>query len=130
MKNRIDELIKLGLKDPAAFEKETDALAKQAKKSKKFKAELKREFDESLNKKGRQIDELTIKVQLQSISDMINMAYIAKTYFGKTRQWLNHRVNGAIVNGKPAKFTEKQLHTMNIALQDISKKIGSISVHH
>lgn len=130
MKNRIDDLIKLGMKNPAAFDKATDNLAKQAKKSKKLKSDLEKEFKESLYKKGRQINELAIKVQLQSVSDMINMSYIAKNYFGKSRQWLSHRVNGATVNGKPAQFTKSQIETLNIALKDIGKKIGSISVHH
>lgn len=129
MKNRIDNLIKLGMKDSDAFERETKALANQIKKNKKLKASVEKEFKASLNKKGKQIDELAIKVQLQSVSDMINMSYIAKTYFGKTRQWLSHRINGATVNGKPAQFTDKQIETLNIALQDIGKKIGSVSVH-
>jgi hypothetical protein len=34
-------------------------------------------------------------------------------------------VNGSIVNGKPAKFTPAEIDTLNYALQDISKKIGS-----
>jgi len=129
MKNRIDELINLGIKDPAAFEKEIDVLAQKTKTDKKLKNELKKEFKESLDRKGKEIDELAVKVQLQQISDIINMSYIAKTYFGKSRQWLNHRVNGAIVNGKPAQFTGKQIKTLNTALQDISKQIGSVSVH-
>lgn len=128
MKNRIDELIKLGIKDPTAFEKESNALADRAKGDKKLKAELKKEFQESLDRKGRQIKELSIKMQLQSISDIINMSYIAKTYFGKTRQWLTHRVNGNIVNGKPAKFTERQIKTLNAALKDISKRISSVAI--
>lgn len=130
MKNRIDELIQLAVKDPAAFEKESNALAERVKKNKKLKEEIHREFRESLDRKGEDIKELEVKVQLHAIADMINMSYIAKTYFGKSRQWLNHRVNGAVVNGKPAKFTADQVEKLNTALQDISKKIGSVSVHH
>lgn len=129
MKNRIDDLIKLGMNNPAACKKEADTLAKQAKKSKKLNEELKREFKESLDKKGRQIEALVIKAQLESIADIINMSYIAKTYFGKTRQWLNHRINGARVNGRSAQFTDDQIKTLNIALKDIGKKIASVNVY-
>lgn len=60
-KNRIDELIKLGMEDPAAFDKAILALAERSKEDKKLKADLRREFQESLNKKGKQINELTVK---------------------------------------------------------------------
>ena len=53
MKNRIDELINLGIKDPAAFEKEIDVLAQKTKTDKKLKNELKKEFKESLDRKGK-----------------------------------------------------------------------------
>jgi len=67
---------------------------------------------------------------LKSVSEIISLSYLAKHYFKKSRQWLNHRINGNIVNGKPAKFTSEQLATLNQALKDISKKIGSVSVVH
>lgn len=31
-------------------------------------------------------------------------------------------INGNLVNGKPARFTQEELQTFNNALQDISKK--------
>ena len=37
-------------------------------------------------------------------------------------------MNGNIINGKPAKFTEEEIKNLNFALQDISKKIGSVRV--
>lgn len=39
------------------------------------------------------------------------MSYIAEHYFGKSRQWLYQRINGNIVNGKPADFTPDELKT-------------------
>ena len=35
---------------------------------------------------------------------------------------LYQRLNGNLVNGKPARFTPDELQTFNNALQDISKK--------
>ena len=129
MKNRLDKLVETGMKDPAAFEKELDALSKKVKKDKKLKDELQKEFRDSIDRKGKEIDDLVIKVQLHLISDMINMSYIAKDYFGKSRQWLNHRINGAVVNRKPAQFTNEQVDIFNRALKDISKKIGSVNIY-
>lgn len=66
--------------------------------------------------------------QLESILPILPLSYIAKEYFNKSRQWLYQRINGNIVNGKPAQFTEKETEILNFAIQDISKKIGSISI--
>lgn len=74
---------------------------------------------------GKSVDELEVKVQLLEISEIVSMSYIAKNYFHKTRQWLYKKINGSPVNGKPAKFTEEELETLNFAIQDISKKLGS-----
>jgi len=69
-----------------------------------------------------------VRYQLGQVKDVLSLSYIAKNYFNKSRQWLNHRINGSTVNGKPAKFTEEQLKTFNSALKDISKKIGSVNI--
>ena len=69
-----------------------------------------------------------IRCQLGEIAKFLSLSYIAKNYFNKSRQWLNQRINGAAVNGNPAKFTDEQLLIFNNALRDISHKIGSVNV--
>ena len=59
---------------------------------------------------------------------MVSMAYIAKTYFGKSRSWLAHKLNGNTVNGKAAQFSDEELSTLKSALSDMSQKLGSMSV--
>lgn len=73
-------------------------------------------------------NELTVRQQLTDISGFISLSYIAKTYFGKSKQWLNNKINGCIVNGKPSKFTEDEKEKLNYALNDLSKKLGSIRI--
>lgn len=73
-------------------------------------------------------NELTVRQQLADISGFISLSYIAKNYFGKSKQWLNNKINGCIVNGKPSKFTEEEKEKLNQALKDLSKKIGSIRI--
>jgi hypothetical protein len=70
------------------------------------------------------VDEISIKVQLMKVSEIVSMSYIAKNYFHRTRQWLYKKING-----KPARFTKEEISTLNFALQDISKEIGSIAIH-
>jgi len=69
-----------------------------------------------------------VRYQLGEVKEVLSLSYIARRYFNKSRQWLNQRINGSIVNGKPAKFTDDQLRIFNHALHDISKKIGSVNI--
>jgi len=72
--------------------------------------------------------QLVMKQKLKDVIPAISLVYIAKTYFDKTDAWLYQRINGNIVNGKPAAFTPKEMETMKFALNDLSNKLGSLSV--
>ena len=74
------------------------------------------------------IDILCLKVQLREYGDIIPYSYIAKTYFNRSKAWLSQRVNGYDVNRKKAKFTQNELETFSFALQDVSRKLGSITI--
>jgi len=41
---------------------------------------------------------------------------------------LYQRINGNVVNGKPAQFTPDEVETLKFALNDLSKRLGSLSV--
>jgi hypothetical protein len=69
-----------------------------------------------------------MKQKLEDIIPAISWVYIAKNYFNKTDAWLYQRINGNIVNGKPASFTPREMETMRFALSDLSNKLGSLSV--
>ena len=101
------ELERLANSDPAGFESAVMASARQTLEAAKA---------------------LKIKEQLSQISDIVSMSYIAKNYFNKSKSWLSQRVNELDVNGKPAKFTQEEISTLNFAFDDISKKIGSFRV--
>jgi hypothetical protein len=78
----------------------------------------------------RKEQEVNLKTQISEIAKIVSLSYIAKKYFGKTRYWLYQRINGNIVNGRVAHFTEKEIEILNFAFKDIGKKIGSFSVVH
>ena len=71
---------------------------------------------------------LTIQEQLRPFKEILPMSYIARTYFGKSSAWLQQRIYGYKVRGKVYTLSEKDIDTLNFALQDISKKIGSLSI--
>lgn len=77
---------------------------------------------------ANEAEELAHKSQLNDLLPIVSVSYIAKNYFNKSRQWFYQKLNGNIVNGKPAKFTEEEIKTLNFALKDVSKKIGSVTV--
>ena len=57
-------------------------------------------------------DEL-VRNRLKSVLPAISLSYIAKTYFNKSRSWLNQRINGNTVNGMQAKFSQEELRTLD-----------------
>ena len=71
---------------------------------------------------------ITIQEQLAKDKEIIPIAYIARTYFGKSTAWLQQRLYGYKVRGKVYKLSDKDLNTFNNALQDISKRIGSLVI--
>jgi hypothetical protein len=83
---------------------------------------------ESAKETAERATQLAMKHKLKDVIPAISLVYIAKTYFNKTDTWLYQRVNGNIVNGKPASFSSAELETMRFALKDISCKLGSLSV--
>lgn len=83
---------------------------------------------EQLNETIERIEGVLIRQQMEDILPFISLAYMAKTYFGKSRQWLYQRVNGLMVNGKPAQFTQAELDILNHALRDMGQKLVSTHV--
>ena len=75
-----------------------------------------------------EINGIIIRRQLEDILQFMSLAYIAKQYFGKSRQWLYQRVNGTIVNGKPARFTNQEIDILNAAIQDMGNRLLSTKV--
>ena len=65
-----------------------------------------------------------VRQRLGDIPQVINMSYIAKHYFGKSRTWLYQRINGNIVNGKPVFFAIAERRQLQEALHDIGKKLS------
>lgn len=76
----------------------------------------------------KEAEELRIKEKLEQILPIVSVSYLSKTYFDKTPQWFYQRLNGNIVNGKEAKFTDQELKTLSIALNDISEKLKESSL--
>ncbi|MDR1369508.1 MAG: DUF5053 domain-containing protein [Dysgonamonadaceae bacterium] len=82
---------------------------------------------ESAKETAERATQLAMKQKMKDIIPAVSWVYIAKNYFNKTDAWLYQRINGNIVNGKPAAFTPQEMETMRFALSDLSNKLGSLS---
>lgn len=73
-------------------------------------------------------EEILLRDKLGELPEVVSFSYIAKKYFGKSRNWLYQRINGNIVNGKKARFTDNELRTFLNALNDVSEMIRQTSL--
>ncbi len=55
----------------------------------------------------------------------ISWAKLSQKYFGKSRSWLYHKLDGALINGKPAQFTTEEKRQLRDALKDLSVRINT-----
>lgn len=72
--------------------------------------------------------EFRVKEAIEPVIPALNLSFIAENYFHKSCSWFSQRLNGATVNGKPARFTSEELEVLAYALKDISKKIADINI--
>ncbi len=80
----------------------------------------------SLHDKTAELKENIVKEKMSCILPLISVSYLSRKYFNRSPQWFYQRLNRNNVNGKPSKFTEREIKILNDALQDISKEIGRI----
>lgn len=88
-------------------------------------------FDAFINEGVGQIaDDLeSIRLRLEAEEyKLLPLSYIATHYFGKSRAWLYQRVNGMKVRGHRYTLNKEQRAIFNAAVQDISRRIGSICI--
>ena len=86
------------------------------------------QFDDALRQVVKEADGMIARHLLGNVPEVISFSYIAKKYFGKSRGWLMQKVNGNIVNGKQAAFTEAERNQFRAALQDISKQLSNAAL--
>ena len=110
-KKRFGEFLNsLELEDKKAFVMAFQSSAKQAISEAKSLAETVRAREKLVN-----------------VLNFTSMSYIAKNYFGKSRQWLYQRINGSMVNGKPVYFTKDDLAKLSTALSELGDTMKEAS---
>ncbi|MDR0989340.1 MAG: DUF5053 domain-containing protein [Prevotellaceae bacterium] len=75
-----------------------------------------------------ELDEMLLRKQLADIYPLLPIAFIAKNYFHKSSSWLFQRINGSKVRGRSYTLKPEEKIIFNHALQDIARRIGSLSI--
>lgn len=65
---------------------------------------------------------ITMKQKMSDILLDVSWAKLSEKYFGKSRSWLYHKLDG-MNNGKPDEFTESEKETLRNSLFDLSERI-------
>ena len=76
-------------------------------------------------------EKIALREQLEDVLPLISVSALSKKYFGKSSSWFYQRLNGNLVHGKPAAFTQEELFRLADALKEIGNKINhaALSIH-
>ena len=85
------------------------------------------EANEGLTSVENAVHEELLREQLGPLAEALNMSYIARTYFGKSRSWLSQRLNGHVVHGRKVVLTDNERQILNDALNDIQSQISAFT---
>ena len=64
-------------------------------------------------------------VAFLELKGIINNSGLAREYFKRSPSWLIQRVNGNIVFGQHAKFSEAEYHQLAEAFRDIARRLNA-----
>lgn len=95
---------------------------------KEFLNEFKKSAEQAIDEAKKLAKIAERKEKLDKVLDFASMSYIAEHYFGKSRQWLYQRINGNLINGKPADFTPEELKTLSFALSELGDVMKKASL--
>lgn len=129
MQNELKSLLDTIAKQTDLSAEATDILMSQAfamTKTPEERREAGAYLTEAISKRKR--PDVDVREMLGDVAEALNLSYIAKRYFNKDRTWLYQRLNHAMVNGKPASFTESELKRLSDSLDELSNKIHQISI--
>ncbi len=61
------------------------------------------------------------------VMNVLNGAYLAKRFFGKSRSWFSKKLNHNINNGKPDDFTQEERKKLANALRVLSFELDELA---
>lgn len=83
-----------------------------------------------MNTEKRNSDPVLSKIKYMEKEDLlrvINGAYIAERFFGRSGSWFSQKLHGNMKNGKPCEFTDEERKTLSDALYVISLELQDLA---
>ena len=118
--------------EKAMFKNLSDELTREERRlAGQYLREYMRERAKVRKYNAAKCEDFNPKEYIKDIESILNFSEIAKQYFGKDRAWLHQRINGSIVNGKKAAFTQEEKQIFIHALRDTCARISDsiTSIH-
>lgn len=82
---------------------------------------------EKIKAKNPVLSKLQFMESRQDLLRVLNGAYIAERFFGKSGSWFSQKLNNNLKNGKPCEFTPEELKTLSDALYTISYELQELA---
>lgn len=82
------------------------------------------------SKTNEKPDAVLSKIKFMERGDLLrvlNGAYIAERFFGKSGSWFSQKLNNNIKNGKPCEFTSEEIKTLSDALHTIAFELQDLA---
>ncbi len=82
------------------------------------------------NNEKKNTDPILSKVKFMERQDLlrvVNGAYIAERFFGKSGSWFSQKLNNNLKNGKPCEFTHEEIETLSNALHTIAVELQDLA---
>ena len=72
-------------------------------------------------------EKIALRKQLEDVLPLISVSALSKNYFGKSSSWFYQRLNGNLIHGKPAAFTEAELKILADSIGDLGQRLSALS---
>jgi len=82
---------------------------------------------EEIKAKNPVLSKLQFMENRSDLLRIINGAYLAERFFGKSGSWFSQKLNNNLKNGKPCEFTSDELKTLSDALYTISYELQELA---
>jgi hypothetical protein len=81
-------------------------------------------------KNNKAVNPILSKIKFMQREDLLrvlNGAYIAERFFGKSGCWFSQKLNNNLKNGKPCEFTPEERKTLSNALYTIAIELQDLA---
>lgn len=83
-------------------------------------------MEKTMTKENPVLDQIKF-MEKGDLLRVLNGAYIAERFFGKSCSWFSQKLNGNIKNGKPCGFTTEEKEKLRTAIDTIAMELQDLA---